>query len=114
MIATLNGTDTIKTMSNGQHRAHRMGGYWIGDYPTYANAERALQIANSQGATADQRGVYDGGCNAAEADHMTAIISAGYDMLFGEQPQPVDMDTVRRCILAGEPIKLVGGMPVKP
>ena len=60
MITTLNGTDTIHTINN-LFRAHRKGVWWIGDFASYADAKRGLQISNSAWATKTQRGYYDGG-----------------------------------------------------
>ena len=109
MITTLNSKDSIKTLTNGQFRAHRKAAWWVGDYATYADAERALQIANSPGAHANQRGIYDGGDNAAEAQHDDAINAHFAGDAFGVT-QPVSIDDVRRTIIAGESCYLIGGM----
>lgn len=111
MITTINGQDTIKTLASGQYRAHRMGAFWIGDYATYASAERALQIANSTGAEDRQRGFYDGGVNVTEEQHMTAHADV-MGVVFGHE-NCVTQDDVNRTILAGEPCRLQGGFPVR-
>lgn len=107
MIATINGKDTVKTLATGQYRAHRMAAFWIGDYATFADAERALQIANSTFAEVDQRGVYDGGVHATEAAHVDAV-----ENIFGVYNR-VSVDDVRRTILAGESCRLQCGFPVR-
>jgi hypothetical protein len=111
MIATLNGRDTIKTLGNGQYRAHRLATFWVGDYSRFADAERALQIANSMGSDAHQRGFYDGGVNATEAQHLAAYADVMGVVLARENP--VTQDDVNRTILVGEPCRLQGGMPVR-
>jgi hypothetical protein len=107
MITTLNGVDTIKTVSSGKYRAHRQAAFWIGDYATYADAQRALQIANSDGATDSQRGIYDGGVNADEQTHLAAVTD-----MFGAENRVTD-DHVRRTILPGESYNIVAGFPVR-
>lgn len=111
MITTVNGNDTIKTLANGKYRAHRQGAFWIGDYAEYASAERALQIASSAGAEDRQKGFYDGGVNATEADHMAAH-TEHMGVMFGHD-NCVTQDDVNRTILAGEPCRLQGGFPVR-
>jgi hypothetical protein len=108
MITTINGVDTITTLPNGQFRAHRQAAWWIGDYTSFADAERALQIANHPAADANQRGIYDGGAGADEQTHLAAVTNE----LFGAE-NCVTEDAVRRTILPGEAIKLVGGWPVR-
>ena len=108
--ATVNGKDTIKTLVNGQYRTHRMAAFWVGDYVTFASAERALQIANSKGADDRQRGFYDGGVNATEAEHMAAH-AEHMGLVFGHD-NCVTQDDVNRTILAGETCRLQGGFPV--
>jgi len=108
-MITTKGADTITTLSNGKHRAHRLGLYWVGDYSAHGIAERAIRIASSPNAPSDHRGVYDGGVRTSEpvrTQHLKATVHA----VFGDQP--LSEDTVRRTILAGEPCKLVGGWPV--
>lgn len=107
MIATI-GRDTIKTLANGEYRAHRMATFWVGDYTSYADAARALQIANSPGRDARQAGKYDGGVYATEDQHFAAV-----DTIFGPE-NCVTEDDVRRTILAGEAFRLQGGFPVRP
>ena len=75
MIATLNGKDTIKTLANGKFRAHRMAAFWVGDYANFADAKRALEIANSNGASIYRRGIFDGGVNATEEQHLAFVIA---------------------------------------
>ncbi len=111
MIATLNGKDTIKTLVDGKFRAHRMAAFWIGDYTRFADAKRALQIANSKGNDAHQRGFYDGGVNATEAQHLAAHADV-MGIVFGHE-NCVTQDDVNRTILAGEPCRLQGGFPVR-
>ena len=111
MITTLSGKDTIKTLASGQYRAHRMAAFWVGDYATCASAERALQIANSKGNYASQRGFYDGGVNATEAEHMAAHADV-MGVVFGHE-NCVTQDDVNRTILAGEPCRLQSGFPVR-
>lgn len=102
------GNDTIKTLTNGHYRAHRLSNFWIGDYANFADAKRALQIANSRGATNYQRGVYDGGFFAEEATHIKAV-----ETIFGVENRVTD-DDVRRTILPGEPCIMLGGLiPIK-
>lgn len=109
MITTLNGVDTIKTCAKSVYRAHRMATWWIGDFATYSDAERALQIANSAGATTKQRGIYDGGVNASDDDHDAALAAYFDGDLFGIE-QPVSTDDVRRTILPGERYTALGGL----
>jgi hypothetical protein len=111
MITTINGKDTIKTLASGQYRAHRMAAFWIGDYDTYASAERALQIANSKGSHAHQRGFYDGGVNASDDQHMAAH-TAVMGVVFGHD-NCVTQDDVNCTIIGGEPCRLQGGFPVR-
>lgn len=111
MIATINGKDTIRSLASGQYRAHRMAAFWVGDYSTYASAERALQIANSKGNDVGQRGFYDGGVNATEEQHMQAHADV-MGVVFGHV-NCVTQDDVNRTILAGEPCRLQGGFPVR-
>jgi len=111
MITTVNGNDTIKTLVSGQYRAHRMGTFWVGDYTAFASAARALQIANSDGADDRQCGFYDGGVNAAEAEHLAAHANV-MGLVFGND-NCVTQDDVNRTILAGEPCRLQGGFPVR-
>lgn len=111
MIATINGKDTIRTLASGQYRAHRMAAFWVGDYSTYASAERALQIANSKGNDVGQRGFYDGGVNATDEQHMQAHAEV-MGVVFGHD-NCVTQDDVNRTILAGEPCRLQGGFPVR-
>ena len=111
MITTVNSNDTIKTLASGQYRAHRMGAFWIGDYATYASAERALKIANSKGATESQRGFYDGGVHGTEAQHLAAHEEV-MGVVFGHE-NCVTQDDVNRTIIGGEPCRLQGGFPVR-
>lgn len=111
MITTINGNDTIKTLASGQYRAHRLGSFWIGDYATFSAAERALQIASSKGADKYQRGFYDGGVNAQEAQHLAAHANV-MGLVFGHI-NCVTQDEVNRTILGGEPCRLQGGFPVR-
>ncbi|MEW6729625.1 MAG: hypothetical protein AB1332_09820 [Pseudomonadota bacterium] len=112
MITTI-GNDTIKTLASGQFRCHRKAAFWIGDYPTYAQAARALQIANSEGASDTQRGFYDGGVHASDEAHLAAVEAHFAGDLFGPS-NPVTLDDVARTILAGEPMTLIAGLfPVK-
>lgn len=111
MITTINGKDTIKTLASGQFRTHRMGAFWVGDYIRFADAERALQIANSKSADDRQRGFFDGGVNATEAQHLAAHADV-MGLLFGYD-NCVTQDDVNRTILAGEPCRLQGGFPVR-
>lgn len=107
MLTTINGIDTIKSLANGKFRAYRQSMFWIGDYSTFADAKRALQIANSPGARDSQRGIYDGGPRVSEDDHLKAITD-----LFGTE-NCVTEDHIRRTILAGETYKIVAGFPVR-
>ena len=108
---TLNGNDTIHTLRSGKFRAARKSIYWIGDYSTFADAKRALQIANSPGSADTQRGIYIAGHNEqTQNKHIAAH--------FANDPfgvcNPVSDDAVRRTILAGEPVTLIGGLiPVR-
>jgi len=107
MIATINGKDTVKTLINGAARAHRKGVWWVGDYRSHADAARALKIASSPGALDRQRGIYDGGINGTEQQHIDACMS-----IFGIVNCVTD-DDIARTILPGEPYKLQGGLPVR-
>jgi hypothetical protein len=111
MFITINGKDTIKTLASGQYRAHRLGTFWIGDYATFASANRALQIANSKGNMEHQRGFYDGGVNAIEEQHAAAHLEV-MGLVFGHC-NCVTEDDVARTILAGEPCRLQGCLPVR-
>lgn len=111
MITTINGKDTIKVLASGQYRAHRMASFWIGDYATFADAKRALEIANSKGCSKTQRGFYDGGVNATDEQHLLAHAEV-MGVVFGHDNCVTD-DDVRRTILAGEPYRLQGGFPVR-
>lgn len=106
MIATI-GRDTIKTLADGGYRAHRMATFWVGDYASYADAARALQIANSPSRDARQAGKYDGGVYATEDQHHAAV-----DTIFGPENCVTD-DDVRRTIIGGETFRLQGGFPVR-
>lgn len=106
MITTIK-TDTIKTIKGGKFRAHRQATFWIGDYASMADAKRALQIANSNGATERQRGIYDGGVNADEATHFAAV-----DTIFGPESM-VDDGDIAGTILPGEKYNVMGGFPVR-
>lgn len=106
MIATI-GRDTIKTLANGNYRAHRVATFWVGDYGSYTDASRALQIANSPGRDAIQAGKYDGGVYATEDQHLAAV-----DTIFGQE-NCVTEDDVRRTIIGGEMFRLQGGVPVR-
>lgn len=111
MIASLNSRDTIKTISANKFRSHRLGVFWIGDYCNYADAKRALQIANSPGADQEQKGFYDGGVKGTYEKHMTE-----HRKFFGEMwghCNCVTQDAVNRTILAGEFYWLQGGFPIK-
>jgi hypothetical protein len=99
--------DTVKTLSSGMYRAHREGVWWVGDYRNHADAERALKIASSPGALNQQRGIYDGGVNSSEQQHINACTS-----IFGIV-NCVTEDDIARTILPGEPYKFQGGMPVR-
>lgn len=113
MITTLNGTDTITTISASVYRAHRAATWWIGDFATYADAQRALQIANSAGATREQRGIYDGGAGAGNQRHDDILAAYFANDLFGIQ-QPVSAEDVRRTILPGERYTAIGGLIPAP
>jgi len=107
MIATINGKDTIKTLLGGMYRVHRKGVWWVGDYRSHADALRALKIASSLGALDQQCGIYDGGVNGSEQQHIDACTS-----IFGVVNCVTD-DDIARTILPGESYKLQGGMPVR-
>ena len=111
MIATINGNNTIKTLASGQYRAHRMASFWVGDYNSFASANRALEIASSKGADDHQRGFYDGGVNATESEHLAAH-AKHMGFVFGHE-NCVTQDDVNRTIMAGEPCRLQGGFPVR-
>jgi hypothetical protein len=110
MIVTLNGKDTVKTLAVGKFRAHRLASFWIGDYTTFSDAARALQIANFSSDT-NKHGFYDGGVNATEAQHLAAHADV-MGIVFGHE-NCVTQDDVDRTILPGEPCSLQGGFPVR-
>jgi hypothetical protein len=104
--------DTIKCLPNGKYRAHRSAAWWIGDYARYTDAVRALEIANHPMASDRQRGIYDGGINATEQQHVDAC-STPYSAMFGDIENCITDDDIRRTILPGEPVKMVNGWPCK-
>jgi len=104
---TWSAKNTIKTLINDTYRAHRNGVWWVGDYRSPADAARALKIASSPGALDRQRGIYDGGVDSTEQQHIDACTS-----IFGLENCVTD-DDIARTILPGEPYKLQGGLPVR-
>jgi hypothetical protein len=109
MITTINGVDAIARLGNGEFRAHRQKTFWVGDFPTFSAARRALQIANSAYADEGQRGIYDGGAGATEQQHNQAIAAFFSGDPFGAS-QPVTLDDVRCTVLPHEPFSLIGGL----
>jgi len=72
-MITTKRTGTIKRLTNGLYRAHRLGVWWLGDYKSYQKAELALDVSTNPSALDSQRGVYDGGVHASEGTHKQAI-----------------------------------------
>lgn len=111
MIAHIK-THTVKTLTNGQYRAHLRGIFWLGDYSTYALAAKSIRLAEHLiNIGQPEKWFYDGGASASESTH-TEIVNEFYrDDLFGPS-NPLSEDHVRRAILPGDGSFCVSGFPV--